>query len=436
MSPIIIGAIGFCAVFVFMFSGMQVGICMALAGFLGYIVLGGGFTSAGQFAGIIIPASIGDFNIALLPIFLLMGEFASFSGMMTDAYKAANTWLGRLPGGLAMASLTGAAGFSAVTGSSMACTAIMTKVALPSLLEHRYKPSLAIGCLAAGGTLGDLIPPGVMYVFYAIITGASIGQLYIASVIPGIILYLLYMAQIFGWCTISPAAGPRAEKTTWQQKFTSLKYFIPLLITFALIIGGLQLGFFTTFEAAAASTFFVFCYAVARRKVNGQNLLSAFQGALATTGMAFVILVGAKIFTAFIALSGFSDALAGWVSDMNLSVLIVIILIMVVYFILGMLMDAYSMVLLTLPIFISILNVLHVNLVWFGVLVVIQMELALITPPVGMVLFVLNSMTKDRGISMGTIYRGALPFAATMIVFNILVIFFPILATWLPSLMK
>ena len=435
MSPLLIGIIGFVMILVFMFAGMHVGISMALVGFIGYIVLAGS-ESAFNFAGIVIPASIGDFNIALLPIFLLMGEFANTSGMMSDFYRAANVWLGRLPGGLALASLTGSAGFSAVTGSSFACAAVMTRIALPELLEHKYKPSLALGCLAAGGTLGSLIPPGIMYIFYAILSGASIGRLYIASVIPGIVLYLMYMIQVSGQCLINPSIGPRAEKTTWRQKFSISKYFIPLIITFALIIGGIQFGIFTTFEAAAASTLFVFLYAVARRRVNGQNLLASFQGALSTTGMAFLIIVGAKMFTAFVALSGLPSAIGDWIIEMNMSVLVVIVMIMVLYMILGMIMDSYAMVFLTLPIFISVLNTLHVDLIWFGVLVVIQMEMALITPPVGMNLFIMGSMVKKRGISMGTIYRGVLPFSVTIMAFNILILFFPSIATWLPSLMK
>lgn len=434
MSPELLGLVGFVCVLILMFSGMHVGIAMGLVGFVGYMILAGG--SAFQFSGILIPSAVGDFNIALLPIFLLMGEFASSSGMMSDFYKAANVWLGRLPGGLVLASLTGSAGFSAVTGSSFACAAVMTRIALPGLLEHKYKPSLALGALAAGGTLGSLIPPGFMYIFYAILSGASIGQLYIATVIPGIVLYLMYMAQVSGQCIINPSIGPPAEGTTWGQKISHVKYFVPLIITFSLIIGGLQFGIFTTFEAAAASAVFVFCYALFRRRVTKKSLLGSFQAALSTTGMAFLILVGAKIFTAFIALSGIPTALGSWVVAMNMSTLTVIIAIMFIYIILGMIMDSFSMVMLTLPIFIALLRFLHVDLIWFGVLVVIQMEMALITPPVGMNLFIMGSMVKSRGISMGTIYKGVLPFSVTIFLFNVLILFFPSIATWLPSLMK
>jgi tripartite ATP-independent transporter DctM subunit len=365
-----------------------------------------------------------------------MGEFADISGMMRDAYRAANAWLGNFPGGLAMASVFGAGAFSAVSGSSMACSAIMTRVALPSLLEHKYHPTLATGALAAGGTLGNLIPPGIAIIFYAVITEASIGKLLVAVLLPGIILTLMYLVQIYIQCRLNPSLGPRGGSSSPWQKLVAFKDAAPMLILFMLVMVGIWIGVYTPNEAGAIGAVGAFLWAVIRRTVNGRTLLQAFKNVIVTSGMVFAIVISAQIFATFIALSGLSRALAGWVLGFNLPAIGVVILIMIIYIILGTAMDTLTMVLLTLPFFLPLLNQLGIDLIWFGVLVIIQMELSQITPPVGLNLFVVAVMVKERNISIGTVFRGVMPFCYTMVVFNALIIAFPQLALVLVDTMK
>jgi C4-dicarboxylate transporter DctM subunit len=435
MSPEINGIIGIGIMLLLMFINVPVGICMALIGFIGYSWIAG--LHAGlSLGGLSVVSTVDDFNFAVLPLFLLMGEFGEISGMTKDGYRAANIWLGHLPGGLAMSSIVGSAAFSALSGSSMACAAIMSRIALPSLLEHKYKPHLAVGSLAAGATLGNLIPPGVLYIFYAIMAQASVGQLFIGSVIPGIVLALMYVIQIWIQCKIDPSAGPRGAKTTWKQKVLALRDAAALIFVFFLVMGGIEFGIFTPFEAAATGTLFVFIYSVLRKTVSGQNLAEAFQSTTVTVGMIFAVIVGAKIFTSYMAITNLSQSLATWVVNTHFSKVGVVIIIMGSYFILGTAMDTLSMMLLTVPIFLGIINALNIDLIWFGVLVVIQMELASLSPPTGMNIFIVYTMGRDKGITMSTVFRGVTPFCFTMLVLNAFVIAVPQTVTWLVSVMK
>ena len=425
MSPELIGALGIALMLVFMFLGIPIAICMASAGFIGLTAISG-FHGAMNMVGIIPYSTIAAYLLTVLPVYLLMGEFADVSGLMKDSYRAANSWLGGLPGGLAMASIVGAALFSAVSGSSMACAAIMTRISLPSLLdEYKYSPRLATGALCAGGSLGNLIPPGIAFVFYALMSETSIGALYVAATIPGIVLTLMYLVQIYVQCRLNPALGPRGRRTTWKEKLFATKDVIALTIVFGLIIGGIWAGIFTATEAGAIGTLFTLVFTIFKRQFNKRHLVQVLKNTIGISGMAFAIILGAEIFSRFIAVSRLAVGLASWVLSLNVSPITVIICIMIVYFILGTAMDAMTMILLTLPIFLGIMNALHIDLIWFGVLVIIQIELANITPPVGMNLFVVGAMVKDRNIPISAIFIGVLPFCFTMLLFNALMVAFP-----------
>jgi tripartite ATP-independent transporter DctM subunit len=381
-------------------------------------------------------STIANYFLSVLPVYLLMGEFADVSGLMRDSYRAANTWLGSLRGGLAMASILGAAFFSTVSGSSMACAAIMARISLPSLLdEYKYDPRLATGALCAGGTLGNLVPPGIAFVFYALMSETSVGKLYVAALIPGIILTLMYLIQIYIQCKLNPSLGPRGGSTTWKTKLFATKDIMALIIIFAIVMGGIWAGVFTATEAGAVGTLFTFLFTLFRRKLNKQSLLQVLKNTLNISGMAFAIIIGAQIFTYFITVSGLSEALARWVIGLNLTPLGVIICIMIVYFILGTAMDTITMIFLTLPILLGVVTALGIDLIWFGVLVIIQIELSNISPPVGMNLFVVASMVKDRGITMGTIFWGVLPFCLTMLLFTALMVAFPQISLFLTKSM-
>jgi tripartite ATP-independent transporter DctM subunit len=435
MSNEIIAAIASGVMLLLMMLGVPIAICISSVGLAGFAIIFG-IDKTLSLAGLMPFSAVASYTLSLLPVFLLMGEFADISGMMRDSYRAANAWLGNLPGGLAMASIFGAAAFSAVSGSSMACAAIMTRVALPSLLEHKYDPKLATGALAAGGTLGNLIPPGVAIIFYAVITEASIGKLLVAVTLPGIILTVMYLIQIYIQCRLNPSLGPRGGSSSPWQKLVAFKDAAPMLVVFALVMVGIWLGIYTPNEAGAIGTVGAFLWAVYRRTVSGRTVLQALKNVILTSGMAFAIVISAQIFATFIALSGLSRALAAWVLSFNLPAIGVVILIMIIYIILGTAMDTLTMVLLTLPFFLPLLNQLGIDLIWFGVLVIIQMELSQITPPVGLNLFVVAVMVKEKNISIGTIFRGVMPFCYTMVVFNALVIAFPQLALFLVGTMR
>jgi len=314
----------------------------------------------------------------------------------------------------------------------MACAAIMARISLPALLdEYKYNPRLATGALCAGGTLGNLIPPGIAFVFYALLSETSIGKLYIAAVIPGAILTLMYLIQIYIQCRLNPTLGPRARKTTWKQKLFATKDLIALLVVFVLIMGGIWAGIFTPTEAGAIGTLFTLVFTIFRRKFSKRHLTQVLKNSIGISGMAFAVIMAAEIFTRFIAVSGLSSALSQWVIGMHLSPISVIIAIMIVYFILGTAMDTTTMILLTLPIFLGVVNALGIDLIWFGVLVIIQVELSNITPPVGMNLFVVGSMVKERNIPISTIFMGVLPFCVTMLIFTVLMIAFPQISLFL-----
>ncbi len=434
MSPEIIGLIGIVIMLALMFLGIPIGLSMALIGFLGYAAISG-FHPTLMMLGTIPYSNIASYMFSILPVFLLMGEWAEMSGMTNEAYRSANIWLGRLPGGLAMASIGGAALFSAVSGSSMACAATMTKVSIDDLIKYKYDPELATGALAAGGTLGQLIPPGVAYVFYAIMTNTSIGEIMVACIIPGFLLTLMYFIQIYIQCRIKPSLGPRGKSTTMKQKLLAIKDIWAVVVIFGLIMGGIWFGVFTPTEAGAVGAIGTFIFALARRRLNRQNFTQSLKATIKTCGMIFAIIMGAMIFTYFASISKLPELLAEWVVMLNLSTVAVIIIMMIVYFVLGIAMDTISMVILTLPVFLPVLVALDVDLIWYGVLVIVQMELSQITPPVGMNMFIVAGMVKDRGITMNHVFRGVIPFCITMVVFIVLLVAFPDIAMFLPNTM-
>jgi tripartite ATP-independent transporter DctM subunit len=434
-NDLLIGLIANIVLMIFLFLGVPIWLTLGLIGLVGFGMIVG-INQALTVAATSAVSVIKDYTFAVLPVFLLMGEFADISGMMNDAYKSANKWLGNLPGGLAMASILGAAAFSAVSGSSMACAAIMTRVALPQLIEYKYHPELATGALAAGGTVGNLIPPGGLLVVYALIAEVSLGKLFIACYIPGFLLTLMYLIQIYIQCKINPSLGPRANISNWKDKLLAFKGMAIVILIMMIILGGIQFGIFTPNEAASVSTVIVIIYALVRRTLTGRNVLEAFKSTAVTTGMCLAILTGAAIFNVFITITGLPQALGEWLTGLNLSALGVIILIMVVYFILGIPLNGITIIVLTLPILLPVLKAYNIDLYWFGVLSITQCELANITPPVGMNLFVVAAMAKPMGISMNTVFRGSYIFCATCMVFVILLIAFPQISTFLVSAMK
>jgi tripartite ATP-independent transporter DctM subunit len=432
MDPVIVGVIAFIILFAFIAAGMPIGFCMALVGFGGYVFLGGlkgGLSILGSQPF----DSSSSYILTVLPLFILMGELASASGLISGAYSTAQKWLGHLPGGLAMATIGACAAFAAVCGSSMATAGAMTSIAYPEMKKYRYNSGLSTGCIAAGGALGILIPPSTVFIMYAIFANESVGRLYMAGVIPGVLLAFLFIVTVFILCIRDPNYGPRSGKTTWRDRIISIKDIIPIVILAMIVLGGIWVGIFTANEAAGVGVIMALVIGLILRRVTGKNFKDSLMETLTVTAMVFAILIGAMIFNYFIVLTTIPAVLSEVVVSLGLPTIGVLIAILLVYSILGCLMDSFAMTVLTLPIFIPVLNTLGIDLIWFGVLFVIMIEMSSITPPVGMNVFVVAGMVKE--VPMYTVFRGILPFFLAMIVCIVLIIIFPQIALFLPNTM-
>jgi tripartite ATP-independent transporter DctM subunit len=431
MSPILIGAIALAILFFLMFFEMPIAFAMALVGFCGFTLLSN-FDAALNMVGLVPYSTAADYIFSVLPLFLLMGEFAGISGIMGEAYGTLNKWIGHFPGGLAMAMVGGCAAFGAVCGSSVATGATMARVALPEMRKYHYDEGLSTGSLAAGGTLGIMIPPSMQFILYGVIAEQSIGKLFMAGVLPGILLSFLFMVSIYIVTKRNPLMGPASARMGWKERFVSLKGIWGVVLLFAIVMGGIWGGFLTPTEAAAAGVVVSFVLVVVRGQLNRKNMAIAIKGALMTTGMCLAVLIGAMIFGYFIALTTLPMALAKFVSSLAIPPLGILICILVVYLILGCLMDALAMVLLTMPIFIPVILALGFDPIWFGVILCLMCEMALITPPVGMNVFVISGMS---GVKMYTVFKGIMPFLTAMVVCMALLIAFPQISLWLPRTM-
>lgn len=433
MSPLEIGILGGIALFFFIALGLPIGVAMGAVAVVGLAFITNveaAFSRLGQTTF----TMTANYITVVIPLFVFMGELAYVSGLTREAYSATYKWLGRLPGGLAMATIGGCAGFAAVCGSSEATALTMGSFALPEMRQHKYDPRLAIGSIAAGGTLGILIPPSLGFVVYGLLTEQSIGKLFLAGFLPGILLAFLFMITIYVLAKRNPLMGPAGHKTSWREKLTSIKDIWGVLILFLVVMGGIYGGILTPTEAAAAGAFSAFLIALLRRRVTIQNLTTAFMNTLTVTGFVFVIIIGAVLFGYFMAASGVSIALADFVSNLPVSPLGILISILLLYLILGSVMDAFAMVLITMPILYPVILSLGFDPIWFGVLVVIMMEMGMITPPIGMNVFVIKGIARD--VPMYTIFQGAWPFVLAMGICVAIIVAFPQIALFLPNAMK
>jgi len=432
MSPIVIGVLGLLILFLLMALGMPIAFALIFVGFAGFAIITG-INSAFSMLGLVPYTSVASYVFTVLPVFLLMGEFTSISGLLRDTYSTMYKWLGHLPGGLAMASIGGCAGFAAVCGSSFATAATTTRVCLPEMIKYKYNPSFATGTLAAGGTLGILIPPSLVLIVYGMIAQESVGRLFIAGIFPGIVLTLMMMLTIYIMCNHNPKLAPRGERTIWPERFKSLRQLWPVAILFLLVMGGIWGGFFTPTEAGAIGAFIAFIFVLIRKKFTKQNIGQSFLGVLKTSGMTYAMLIGAMVFTYFMSVSGLPKELASFVANLSVPSTIILIIILLVYIILGSIMDTLAMTLITLPIYLPLLSTLNIDLVWFGILMVVITELALITPPIGMNVFVISGMVKE--VSMYAIFRGVFPFVIVMVIFMGILVAFPQISLFLPNTM-
>jgi C4-dicarboxylate transporter, DctM subunit len=433
MSPVITGIVGIGVLLLLLAAGMPLGFSMALVGFLGYSYLVNVPAALSHLSST--PFGVGsDYVLSVLPLFILMGHFAFDSGISQDLYDASYKWLGQYRGGIAYATIGACAMFAAISGSSPATAATMGAVSLPAMMKYNYNPKLALGSIAAGGTLGILIPPSLVFVLYGIMTEQSIGKLFIAGILPGIVATLCYMSSIFIQVRRNPELGPPGPKTTLKEKAFSVYKIWGMLFLFLLVMGGMYLGWFTPTEAAAVGAFGALIVSLAKRKVTWQGFTSCLLETGRTTAMLVTIFIGAMIFNYFIAVTNLPTDLAQLVTGAGLSRNTVLFLILLMYLFLGCIMDSASMIILTIPVVYPVIQALGFNPIWFGVIIVVMAEIGNITPPVGLNIFVVQGIAPR--VPIADIYRGIFPFIIADIVRMAILVFIPWLSLVLPGLMS
>jgi C4-dicarboxylate transporter DctM subunit len=426
-----IAIIAFAFILLLVFLNVPVAFALIIVGIFGLVAVVGLETALASIA-IISFEQVSHYQLAVIPLFILMGEFVSRGNIGRDAYVMARAWLGRMEGGLAIATTVACGMFAAVCGSSTASAITMGQITYPEMKRFNYDNKLIAGTIAAGGTIGILIPPSTAFIVVGILTEVSIGKLFIAGIIPGITQILFYVLTIAIICRISPQLGPASAKTTLKEKVNSLKGPWPILVLFFMVIGGLYGGVFTPTEAGAIGVFGALLISLVRRQITRQSFAECLFEAAKISAMIMALIVGSFIFNKFIAVTRVTFVISDYITKLGLSTLVVLLSVLVIYIILGCFFDIYAIVVLTVPIFFPMMMALHVNPIWYCVLMVRVMEMGMITPPFGMNLFVLAGTIN---LPMGVVYRGVMSFIISDFLNLALLIAIPSLSTFLPDMM-
>ncbi len=433
MNPGVIGVIGIGALFVLLFSGLPVGFLLALLGLIGFSYL----TTFGAGANLIAKDFFSNFSaysLTVIPMFIFMGQIAFYSGTSQRLYDFAYKMVGQFRGGLAMATTVACAGFAAICGSTNATAATMGTVAIPEMKRYHYDPKLATGCVAAGGSLGILIPPSVIFIVYGVMTQQSIGKLFVAGILPGILLTGLFIATIYILCRRNPNLAPPGPRVSLKEKLASLSELAETILLFTLVMGGLFTGFFTPTEAGAVGAGGALITALARRKLTWQGFKASILDTTKLSCMVMVIVTGAVVFGHFLAVTRIPFNLATWVAELSIPPTAVIALIIISYLIGGCFIDSLALILLTVPIFFPVITTLGYDPIWFGVIIVLVTQIGVISPPLGTNVYIISGVAKD--VPLGTIFKGVIPFLIAMIVCTAIIVAFPQVALFLPSLMR
>lgn len=449
LDPITLGLISLAILILLIALRMPIAYSMILVGGVGTVIMNGPFTVLSQLKTLAY-GSFSNYGLSVVPMFVLMGAFASRTGLSKALFRGANAWLGWAPGGTAMAAIAGCAGFGAVSGSSLATASTMGRIALPELKRFNYSGALATGSLAAGGVLGILIPPSVVLIIYAVIVEANIVTMFMAAMIPGLLAVLFFMLTILIYVLIKPEAGPKGGAADRAEFIAATIGVVPVVLIFGVVLGGIYLGFYNPTPGAAVGVFMVAIYGIAKRSLSWADTIESIKETAGTTGMIYLILLGAELMKIFMSRIRMPQATAEWISASGLEPMTVLILLLIALILMGCLMDSLSMILLVIPFFWPVLVELNGGLyafgpdtgfgmsteelkIWFGILALIVVELGLITPPVGMNVFVISALARD--VPMMDTFKGVLPFFGAEIVRVIVLIMFPVLTLWLPSVL-
>ena len=431
MSHELLGGIGLVVLVILIMLRMWIGAAMAFVGFMGYALIMG-FKPAYAVISQIPYTTVANYTLTTVPLFILMGEILAQTQIGTDLYEAAYKWVGHRKGGLAMATVFACTLFAAICGVSGPAVVTMGRVAYPEMKKRGYSDTLSTGSIVCAGTLAFLIPPSVVFVIYAILTEQSVGKLLMAGILPGLLLSFLYILTITLMTTLKPEIAPQGPKYSFSERIKALKLIWPALALFIVVLGGMYVGLFTPTEAGAIGAFGALLITFFYGRLNLQRLLKSLLNATETTGFVFFMIVGAYILMKFLAVSGLTTWLANFVETIGVSKYGILTAIIVLYLILGMFLDVISAVILTMPVIYPIIKILGFDPIWFGVIVVILIEIGSITPPVGLDTYQLSGVT---GISVGVIFRGAIPFLIAALVGILIIIIFPQIALFIPSTM-
>jgi tripartite ATP-independent transporter DctM subunit len=427
-----IGILGILILLIFLFSNMPVGFVMGLVGLGGFIYVKGLGPGLNLLASDVFEI-FSSYSLTVIPLFVLMGQLSFQSGISRRLFEAAYVMLGNRRGGLAMATIGTCAGFSAISGSTNATAATMATVTLPEMKKYGYDMGLATGTVAAGGSLGILIPPSTVFIVYGILTEQSIGKLFMAGILPGILLTFLFMAAIYIKVTLNPSLAPPGPKTGFREKISSFMGILETLFLFFVVMGGIFFGIFTPTEAAAIGAFVTLFLAIVRKQISWRGFIEALSATTQTSCMVMVIVTGATIFGHFMAVTRVPFELSAWAGSLSLPPAVIMIVIILIYLMGGCFMDAFALIMLTVPIFAPLAETLGFDLIWFGVVIVLIGEMGVITPPVGINVYVVHGVARD--VPLETIFKGVMPLFAALIICNLLILLFPEIALFLPNLM-
>lgn len=429
MDPATIGLLGMALMLLLIFIHVPIGVAMGVSGVLTFGLIRGSFGPALSLFGTETVSKVASLELSVVPLFLLMGAFATFGGLSADLYRIAYAFIGHVRGGLAIATIGGCAGFGAICGSSIATATTMTRVALPEMMNRKYSERLATGSIAAGGTLGMLIPPSIILVLYGVLTEQFVKTLFVAALIPAVLAVGLHIVTIMILVRRNPALAPEGDVLPWSEGWKALKNGWAAVILMIVVTGGIYAGIFSVNESAAVGAFLAFVIAVARRRLSWRGFWAALRDTAATTSMIYLMIIGASIFTYAVTLSGLPEIIVNGIRDTGLPGIWVVILLMVMYLILGAIFDTISSMVITIPFVFPLILGYGYDPVWWGILTVMVIEIGMITPPIGMNVFVMKAMLPDT--KLGTIYAGVGPFILADVIRLAILIAFPALSLML-----